>query len=63
MTKIIKIIGSIIFSCVMYSLPILTTCSFCFDWDGFSKMILLICSCGQLMALIVWVYYKAEEGE
>lgn len=61
MKEIIRILGSIVFTAVMYCVPILLTCSFCFGWDSFVKLLLCFCACGQFAAIFVLVLTKAEE--
>lgn len=58
MSKLIKIIGSIVFSVAMYTVPICTACAFIKDWDGFLKLILLLVSAGQVSALVACVYLE-----
>lgn len=34
MNELFRIIGAVIFSIIMYAIPILTTCSFAFHWGA-----------------------------
>ena len=63
MTKIIKIIGSAIFAAVMYAVPIMLACAFCFNWNGFYKLIWLIIGAGQYLCLAILVYSEAQRDE
>ena len=60
MTKIIKIIGSAVFTAVMYAVPVMIACAFCLNWDGFYKLCLLIMGAGQYIVLTSIVYEKAD---
>lgn len=64
MGNIIRLLGSLIFAGLMFSIPVLCTWSLCHGWPGIIQYILLICSIGELLALISIVYWKSfEEGE
>lgn len=63
MNIIIKIIGSLVFAIVMYSVPILFTCSIFLHWHPFIKLLCLICAALQLMALCIEIQEKAEDDE
>lgn len=60
MKTLIKTIGVIVFSLMMYSIPILVACSFCLNWDGGIKFMLIITSCAQLVVLCTYVYTEVE---
>lgn len=54
--KIIKIIGCVVFTAIMYALPILLTCSIVFSWIPIIKTVLIIANicvftaiCGTLI--------------
>lgn len=53
-------IGIIIFSLVMFSVPILTACSFCLSWSSHSKFILTILTIVQLVILVSYVSYQVN---
>lgn len=40
--KFIKLIGAVVFTAILYALPILLTCSFAFSWIPIIKIVLLI---------------------
>lgn len=63
MGTLIKIIGSVVFAVVMYSVPILLACSFCLHWDGEYKFLLLVCSLLQFIFLCFAILDKVEDGE
>ena len=60
MNKIIKIVGSIVVSVIMYAIPILTACSFAYAWDGFVRLILTLASLTQLVCLAFEVFFKGD---
>lgn len=49
MNEFFRIIGAIIFSIVMYAIPILTTCSFAFHWGAEVQAPLTLLCVLQLM--------------
>lgn len=63
MSKIVRVLGATVFSLLMYSVPIILTLSFVYDWDGFYRWIGCIAAVGQFLALVDAVLYKAERGE
>lgn len=42
MSDLFRIIGAVIFSIVMYAIPILATCSFTFHWSDEAQFLLTI---------------------
>lgn len=42
LSKIIKIIGSVVLTAILYALPILLTCSIVFSWIPIIKIVLTI---------------------
>ena len=63
MSKIVLILGAIVFSLLMYSVPIILTLSFVYDWDSYYQFLLVIAAGVQFLVLIAAVLHKAEEGE
>lgn len=63
MSKIVRVLGAVVFSLLMYSTPIVLTLSFAYDWDGFYRWVCCIAAVGQLSALVAAVLYMAEEDE
>lgn len=56
MTKIIKIIGSIVCATILYSIPILQACSFFFAWDSFVQYVLSVFSVCEFACVFVVLY-------
>lgn len=56
MKTIIYEIGVFVITAILYAIPILTACSFIYEWDGFFQLVLVVASmiefCG-LGSLIV----------
>ena len=60
MKKIINVLGSIVVAAFMYCVPIIFTCSFAYNWDGFYKLVLLTCV-GCQFALLVGFVLRASD--
>lgn len=52
MSDLFRIIGAVIFSIVMYAVPILATCGFAFHWGAEVKVPLFFLSILQLIYII-----------
>jgi len=52
MNNLFRIIGAVIFSIIMYTIPILETCSFIFHWDAGVQALLTSLCIIQLMCII-----------
>lgn len=63
MSKIVRVLGATVFSLLMYSVPIIFTLSFVYDWDAFYRWVCCVAAVGQFSILVAAVLYKAEEGE
>ena len=63
MRKIIIVIGTIIFAVLMYSVPILLTCSFVWQMNGFLKLIFVVCAGFQFLMLVESILSKIKEEE
>lgn len=63
MKKVLLIIGSVVFTALMYCVPILLTCSFLLNFDGFIQLVLVLCAFGQLGAIFWSVYWNASEDK
>ena len=61
MSKLIKIIGGIVFTVVMYSVPILFTCSICLHWNAIFKLWFSIGVGLQIVAVYLEVMTKVED--
>lgn len=59
--KFIKIIGSVVFTVVLYALPILLTCSFAFSWIPFIKLVLLITNLLVFTVICAAVFDKVDD--
>lgn len=62
MKKCIRIIGCIGLSILIFSMPILTACSFALDWSGSLKFLLSILSTMEFI-LITFVVYEEVNDE
>lgn len=63
MSAVIKMIGSIVLSFVVYSVPILTTCSFVYDWNGIIQFLLTFASFMEMLLLVALIYNEVDEGK
>ena len=63
MSKIVRVLGAIVASLLMYSVPIIFTLSVVYDWDGFYRWGCGVAAAGQFLILVAAVLDKAEEGE
>ena len=63
MRKIVRVLGAIVFSLLMYSVPIILTLSFAYDWDAPFRFICCVAAMGQFAALVSAVLFVAEEDE
>ena len=61
MSKLIIIIGSIVFAVAMYSIPILLACSICLHWDGMYKFLLSVCAVLQVIFICFAIMDKVED--
>ena len=52
MNNLFKIIGAVVFSIIMYAIPILETCSFAFHWGAEVQAPLTFLCVIQLMCII-----------
>lgn len=63
MGKIVRVIGAIVYSLFMYSVPIILTLSFTYDWNASFQFTYGVVAIGQFIVLVLAVLAKAEEGE
>ena len=63
MSKIVRVLGATVFSLLMYSVPIILTLSFVYDWGGFYRCVCCVAAVGQFSVLVAAVLNKAGEGE
>ena len=54
MNVIVRLLGSFVFAAAMYALPVLTTCSYVFDWDAaFPLTLFTIFQFGYMLYAII----------
>lgn len=60
MTKTIAIFASLLFTVLLYALPVLITCAFILHWNRYVTM--LLCGCGfiQFVVVTAMAYARAE---
>lgn len=63
MDKIVRVIGAIVYSLFMYSVPIILTLSFAYDWSESLQFTCGVAAIGQFGVLVLDVLTKAEEDE
>jgi len=63
MSKIVRMLGATVFSLLMYSVPIILTLSFVYDWDMFYRVVCCLAAIGQFSVLFATVLCEAEDGE
>ena len=63
MSKIVRLLGSVVYACLMYSVPILAVWSIWHGWPRPIQLLFVSFSIGQFLGLVLCVYYKVEEGE
>lgn len=61
--KLIKIIECIVFTAMMYAVPILFTCSICLNWNAFVKLWLSLSVGLQIIAVYFYVMVKVYEND
>ena len=61
MDKLVKGIGSLAIALLMYSAPVLTTCSLVYEWHGLIQVLLACVSIVQFILLVGIIYDNAEE--
>ena len=63
MKKLSFIISGMIYSLLIFSIPILTTISWFLGWDLFVKILLIIVFLGELIMLGIIISWKIEDEE
>jgi len=63
MNKLIKVIGSMVFAFIMYSIPVLATCSTLLKWNALYQLIFWISGASEFSALCFLVFNKVEVDE
>lgn len=55
MTDIVYSIGVFVVTAILYAIPILTACSFIYEWDGFFQVVLIVASVIEFFGLSVLI--------
>lgn len=63
MKTIVYEIGVFVVAAILYAIPILTACSFIYEWDGFFQVVLFIASMIEFCGLSVLIADKVSRGE
>lgn len=63
MTIIIYEIGVFVVTVILYAIPILTACSFIYEWNGFFQTMLIIVSIIELCGLSVLITDEVNKEE
>lgn len=61
MSKLVTIVGSIVVTVVMYSVPILLACSICLHWNAMYKLLLSFCAVLQMILICFAIMDKVED--
>ena len=59
--KVIKFIGAVVFTAILYALPILLTCSFAFSWIPLIKLVLLITNLFVFTVICMVIFGEVED--
>lgn len=60
METIVYEIGVFVVSAILYAIPILTACSFIYEWDGFFQVVLIIASIIEFCGISVLIADKVN---
>ena len=60
MTSIVYELGVFVLTSILYAIPILTACSFIYEWDGFFQLVLIIVSMIEFCGLSVLIVDKTD---
>ena len=63
MKVIVYIIGVFVVTAILYAIPILTICSFIYEWDGFLKTVLIGVSIIECLGLGCSIADKVSRKE
>lgn len=55
MENIVYVIGVYVVAAILYAIPILTACSFIYEWGGFFQFVLIVASAIELCGLGVLI--------
>lgn len=62
MDKLIKLIGIVVFTALMYTIPIMLTLSFVLNWSSGIQLGLIVLSLLQVSSLFAWIYMEMDDG-
>lgn len=60
METIIYEIGAFVLTSILYAIPILTACSFIYEWNGFIELVLIVISFVEFCGLGILIDDKAS---
>ena len=60
METIIYEIGVFVITAILYAIPILTACSFIYEWDGFFQLVLIVASMIEFCGLSTLIVDKSD---
>lgn len=60
MTKTIAVFAALVFTALMYAIPVLITCAFLLHWNGFVTLLLCVCGFVQFVGAATMAYARAE---
>lgn len=63
MNSLIKIIGSVVLSSVLYAIPILLACSFCLEWDFYISFVLIAISLTEFCYFAEFIFSNSKEDK
>lgn len=63
MEFIVYEIGVLVLTSILYVIPILTACSFIYDWPSFFQFVMAICLIIEFCMLAYFVDAKVDRGE
>ena len=63
MKDIVYEIGVFVVTTILYAIPILTACSFIYEWDGFFQVMLIVASMIEFCGLSVLIADKVSREE
>lgn len=59
MSVILEIIGAIFLAIIMYIVPILTACAYIYNWDSGLRLLLILASVLEFIALCILIVKQA----
>ena len=60
MTKTIAVFAAVVFTALMYVLPVLITCAFLLHWNRYITLFLLVCGFIQFAGAASMAYARVE---